>query len=156
MSASATRPRPVVPVRTIVVTIALVLLTALALLLVYELRQVLVYELRQVLVYELRQVLVYELRQVLVWIIVAAFFTVALYPVVNWLERYVGGHRALATLMVFFLVLVILAGLLTLFIVPLAKEGASFGQQIPQLLARTNALSWIQSHSDRIGEFAAR
>jgi predicted PurR-regulated permease PerM len=144
MSASAVVSRRRVPVRTILATIGLVLLTALALLLVYE------------------------LRQILVWIVVAGFFTVALYPVVNWVERHVGGHRTLATLLVFLLVIVILAGLLTLFIIPLAREGAAFAQHVPQLvndaragrgplgrlLERTNALTWVQNNSARIGAYA--
>ena len=54
--------RPV-PVRTIIATIGLVLLTALALLLLHE------------------------VQHVLVWIVVALFFTVALYPVVGWVAE---------------------------------------------------------------------
>jgi predicted PurR-regulated permease PerM len=114
--------------------------------------------------------LIVELRQILVWIAVAAFFTVALYPVVNWVERHVGRHRVLATLIVFALVVIIFLGLLTLFVVPLAQEAATYSQQLPQLikdvragrgpighlLVRTKALDWIQSHSDRLGQYAGR
>jgi predicted PurR-regulated permease PerM len=144
MSASAVGSGRRVPIRTILATIGLVLLTALALLLVYE------------------------LRQILVWVVVAGFFTVALYPVVNWVERQVRGRRTLATLLVFLLVIVIFAGLLTLFIIPLAREGAVFAQQVPELvndaragrgplgrlLERTNALTWVQNNSARIGAYA--
>jgi predicted PurR-regulated permease PerM len=82
-------------------------------------------------------------------------------------ERRVGGHRILATLLVFFLVVIIVVGLLTLFIVPLAQEAATYAQQLPQLvndiqagrgpigrlLERTNALTWVQQHSDRLGAY---
>jgi predicted PurR-regulated permease PerM len=66
--------RPV-PVRTILATIGLVLATAL---LIY---------------------MVLQIRQVLTWIVVGAFFAVALYPVVGWVQRRMlgGKRRALAT-----------------------------------------------------------
>ena len=144
MSASTMNGHGRVPVRTILASIGLIVLAALAL------------------------VLVYELRQVLVWIVVAAFFTVALYPVTGWVERRIGGHRVLATFVVFLLVVVVVAGLLTLFIVPVAREGAAFADQAPQLvrdaragrgpigglLERTGALTWVQDNSSRIGAYA--
>ena len=67
--------RPPVPVRTILATIGLVLATALA---IY---------------------VVLQIRQVLTWIVVGAFFAVALYPLVGWVQkRLLGGkRRALAT-----------------------------------------------------------
>jgi predicted PurR-regulated permease PerM len=52
-----------VPVRTILATIGLVLLTAVAL------------------------YVLYDVRRVVTWIIVAVFFSVALYPVVGWVQR---------------------------------------------------------------------
>lgn len=130
-----------VPVRTIAATIAMVLATA-------------------VLLY-----LLYDARRIVTWIIVAAFFAVALYPVVGWVERRVtGGRRALATLLVFVAGLLLLAGLVTAFTVPLAKEATNFAQQFPQLvqdaragrgpvgnlLERTNALQYVQTHQDQI------
>ena len=132
------RPRPV-PVRTIIATIGLVLLTALALLLLYD------------------------VRRVLVWIVVAVFFTVALYPVVDWVERTPGGHRTSATLLVFLVGVLILAGLLTLFVVPLVREGAQLRHPaarprrptragrgpIGSLLERTHALAYVQRHESR-------
>ncbi|HEX2298189.1 MAG TPA: AI-2E family transporter, partial [Pseudonocardiaceae bacterium] len=135
-----------VPVRTILVSISLVLATALSLLLIYE------------------------IRRVLVWVIIAAFFAVALYPVVNRVERRITWcRRWLATLLVFLLVLVVVGGLVAVFAVPLARQGAAFAAQLPalvadaragrgpvgELLARVNALEWVQQHQDRIGEFAS-
>jgi predicted PurR-regulated permease PerM len=133
-----------VPIRTILTTIGLVLATAAAL---YVLVQI---------------------RQILTWIIVAAFFAVALAPVVGWLERRAfGQRRALATLVVFLLVVVLLAGLAAVFVVPLATEAKNLATQLPQLieqtkagkgpiadlLQRTNALDYVQKHQSQIKSF---
>jgi predicted PurR-regulated permease PerM len=111
-----------------------------------------------------------QVERIVVWIIVAAFFAVALYPVVGWVERkVVGGRRSLATLLVFVLVLVVLGGLITAFAVPLTQEGTAFAKQLPQqvqdarsgrgpvgaLLQRTNALGYIQNNQDKIKAFAS-
>lgn len=135
-----------VPVRTILATIGLVLLTAVALLLLYE------------------------IQHVLVWIVVAVFFTIALYPATSWVERKVTrGRRLPATLLVFLVLVLVLAGLLTAFAVPLATEGAAFATQLPQLISdaragqgtvgrlleRTHALAWVQSHQSEIAGFAS-
>jgi predicted PurR-regulated permease PerM len=141
----AAPPRRPVPVRTIAATIAMVLATVLLLLVMRE------------------------VSRVLVWMVVAVFFTVALYPVVGWVEqRVTGGRRSLATLIVFVLVFVVLGGLVAAFTVPLAREGTSFAGQLPQMLAdaragrgpigdfldRTNALSYVQHHQAQIKGFA--
>ena len=138
-------PRDRVPVRTSLATIGLVLATVAVL-----------------------WVLV-EVRQILTWIVVAAFFAVALAPVVGFVERRVThGRRALATLLVFLLVVLVLAALVAAFAVPLAKEGTSLAGQLPQLvedaragrgpvgqlLDRTNALEYVQQNQDRIRAFA--
>ena len=128
-----------VPVRTILATIGLLLGTGLAVLFVIQ------------------------VQRVLVWMLVAGFFTVALYPVVAWVQRrlsWVPG--ALATLLVFLLVFLVLGGLLALFAVPLAQEGIQLAGQLPgsiadaragrgpvgELLTRTNALQWVQDNQD--------
>src|SRR5512144_2836121 len=93
-------PRERVPVRTILATIGLVLATLFLLWLIVQ------------------------TRRVLVWVVVAAFFAVALYPVVNWVQRRASWcGRSLATLAVFLLVFAVLAGMVALFAVPLAREG---------------------------------
>jgi predicted PurR-regulated permease PerM len=145
MPSSATSHRARVPVRTIATTIAMVLGTVLLLLMLRE------------------------VQLVVVWMIVAVFFAVALYPVVGWVERKITrGRRSLATLLVFFLVLVVLGGLVTAFAVPLAREGTAFAQ-LPQLindaragrgsignfLERTHALTYIEDNQDRIKAFAS-
>ncbi|WP_375423909.1 AI-2E family transporter [uncultured Friedmanniella sp.] len=147
MPASALGPaRTRVPVRTIIATIGLVLVTAIALLLLYQ------------------------VREVLVWIVIAIFFTTALYPVTGWVERRVtGGRRTLATLLVFLVVVVVIAALLAVFAVPLAQEGASFATQLPgviddarngrgvvgRLMDRTHILSYVQAHQDKITAFVS-
>jgi len=146
MSTTYRSERPRVPVRTIAATIGMVLATVLLLLVIRD------------------------VARVLVWIVVAAFFAIAFYPVVGWVERKVtGGRRSLATLLVFLLVLVVLAGLITAFAVPLAREGTTFAQQLPKIvddaragrgpvgnfLERTNALTYISTHQDRIKSFAS-
>jgi predicted PurR-regulated permease PerM len=134
-----------VPVRTIAVTIAMVLGTLVAL------------------------AVLYEVRRTVVWLIVAAFFAIALYPVVGWVQRRLTWcHRTLATLLVFVVVLLVLGGLVTAFVVPLAQEGTKFAAQLPGLvddaragrgpvgglLDRTHALTYVQDNQDRIKSFA--
>ncbi len=113
--------------------------------------------------------LVYAMRQVVVWLVVSVFFAAALYPVVNWLQRVMPWHRRTpATLIVFLLVIVVGAGLVTLFAVPLAQQGAAFADQVPQLisdaragrgpigrlLTRTHAFELLQRNQARIESFA--
>jgi len=84
--------------------------------------------------------LVYETRRVLVWMVIAAFFATALYPAVNWVQRRLPWcKRWLATLLVFLLVLVALGGLVTLFAVPLVKEGAQLVEDMPRVAADVRA-----------------
>ncbi len=135
-----------VPVRTIATTIAMVLVTVLLLLVIRE------------------------VSRVLTWIVVAIFFSVALYPLVGWVDRHVtGGKRALSTLLVFLAIVLVLAGLITAFALPLAREGTAFATQLPSIVAdakagrgalgglldRTNALNLIQDHQDQIKHYAS-
>ena len=132
--------------RTIATTIAMVLATVLVLLMLRE------------------------VTRVLTWIVVAVFFSVALAPVVGWVDRRVtGGRRALSTLVVFLVVVLLFGGLITAFAVPLAKEGTTFAGQLPGILAdakagrgvignfldKTNALHLIQQHQDQIKHYAS-
>jgi predicted PurR-regulated permease PerM len=138
--------RPGVPVRTIATTIAMVLATVLIL------------------------VTLREVSRVVQWIVVAVFFAVALYPLVGWVEqRWTGGRRGLATLLVFALMAVILVGLVAAFTVPLAREGTALAERLPEhiddaqagrgpvgdFLERTHALTYIQDNQDRIQGFAS-
>jgi predicted PurR-regulated permease PerM len=140
------RDRSPVPVRTILAVIGLVLTAAL---LLYVAR---------------------ETQRVLTWIVIAAFFAVALYPLVGWVQRHVLGARlrSLATLLVFLLIFLSLAALIAVFAVPIAQEGTRFAGQLPDqidqaragrgpigdLLQRTNALDYVRDNEDRIRTFA--
>jgi predicted PurR-regulated permease PerM len=104
-----------VPYRTIAATIGMVLLTYLALRLVQA------------------------TARVLVWTVIAGFFAVAFYPLVNRVDRWFGGRRWLATLVVFLGAVVIIAGLVTLFVVPLAQQTTNLVQQAPDLYQRARA-----------------
>jgi predicted PurR-regulated permease PerM len=134
-----------VPVRSIAAAIGMVLGTVLAVLLVMQ------------------------VRRVLVWIVIALFFAVSLYPVANWVERHVPPRRrSVATLLVFLLGLLLLGGLVTLFVVPLAREASQFAGKLPgliqdaragrgpvgELLDRFNVLSYVQRNEGRIREVA--
>src|SRR3712207_8495047 len=59
------------------------------------------------------------------------FRSVALYPVVGWVQRRMlgGRRRALATFLVFFLVFILFAALITAFAVPLVNEGSKLAGQ---------------------------
>jgi predicted PurR-regulated permease PerM len=147
VTSSAGTDRQPVPVRTIVTTIGLVLATALLL------------------------YVVLQIRQVLTWIVIGAFFAVALSPAVDWVQRRVlgGRRRALATFLVFLVVVVLLAAVIAAFAVPLVNEAARFAGQLPgliddarsgrgpvgNLLERTHALEWVQNNQARISRFAS-
>jgi predicted PurR-regulated permease PerM len=146
-SLHAGQSRPPVPVRTILATIGLVLAAALAL------------------------YLVVETRRVLTWMVIAAFFAVALYPLAAWVQRRMLGDRwrALATFLVFLVVFLGLGGLVTALAIPLVQEGTKFAGQLPELidqaragqgpvgrlLERANVLEWVEGNQDRIDAFVS-
>ena len=114
--------------------------------------------------------LVMHTVQVLTWIVIAAFFAVALNPVVSWLQRRaLFGKRWLATLLVFLLALVLISGLLTLFVIPLVREGSQVVTDFPKiveearsgrgpvggLIERFNLLEYARENSDRFKEYAS-
>jgi predicted PurR-regulated permease PerM len=100
-----------VPIRTIAATIGMVVATFLLLLLVMQ------------------------VRRVLIWAVIALFFAVALYPAVNWVEQHVPPRRrTVATLLVFLGTLLIIAGLVALFVVPLAREATQLATRLPDLI----------------------
>jgi predicted PurR-regulated permease PerM len=135
-----------VPVRTILTVIGLVLATVLLL------------------------YVVVHVRRVLTWVVVGAFFAVALYPLVGWVQRRLlgGRRRALATFLVFLVTMLLLAALVAAFVVPLAGEATRVAEQLPGLVAdaragrgpvgdllqRTHALDWVQNNQGRIEQFA--
>lgn len=136
-----------VPVRTILTVIGLVLATAAGLWILYT------------------------AERVVVWIIIAAFFAVALEPAVAFVQRrmFHGKRRSLATLVVFIVVLIVVLGIIAVFAVPLAREGSTLSAQLPKmiddaragkgpigdLLNRTHALSYLQTHQDQLKKTAS-
>jgi predicted PurR-regulated permease PerM len=115
--------------------------------------------------------LAYQTRQVLTWVVIAVFFAVALHPVVTWLETRVGWiKRWLATLIVYLLAVIFIAGLIAVFVVPLAREGAQLADQLPKfvqdvqagrgpighLAARFHVVDYIQSHATQIRGYVSK
>ncbi|MBB4742051.1 putative PurR-regulated permease PerM [Actinoplanes octamycinicus] len=110
-----------------------------------------------------------ETRRVLTWIVIAAFFAVALHPAVNWMTRKVTFcKRWLATLLVFTTAVVLLAGLVTLFVVPLARQGSQVITDFPKivedarngrgpagpLLERFHVVEYAQHNAGKFREYA--
>jgi predicted PurR-regulated permease PerM len=114
--------------------------------------------------------LVMKTSRVLVWILIAGFFAVALNPAVNVIERKIRWvRRWLATLLVYVVVFVFIAGIIALFVVPLIREGVQLADQFPQIVTdvragrgpigrlsqRFHILDYIESHSDQIRSYAS-
>ncbi|SCL28111.1 Predicted PurR-regulated permease PerM [Micromonospora rhizosphaerae] len=83
--------------------------------------------------------LVSATRRVLSWVVVAAFFAVALKPLVDRLERRLVRHRALATLLVFLAAFGLLTALAAMIFLPLLDEVGRFADRAPDLLRETRA-----------------
>ncbi|GAA0896116.1 AI-2E family transporter [Virgisporangium aurantiacum] len=114
--------------------------------------------------------LAYETRRVLTWIVISVFFAVALHPPVTWVTRRMAFRRRwLGTLLVFIVVFVVLAGLVTLFVVPLVNEGAQVAKDFPRivedarngrgpvggLMERFHVVRYVQDNADKIREYAS-
>jgi predicted PurR-regulated permease PerM len=135
-----------VPIRTIAVTIGMVLATAALLLLVWE------------------------VRRVLTWIIVAALLSILVGPVTDLVQRRLHLRRSLATLLVFLAGLLLLAGIVTVFVRPLAKEGPQLIDRAPayvaqaeagkgpigSLIKRYNLVQWVTRNQARLREAGTR
>lgn len=105
--------------------------------------------------------------RVLVWIAVAAFFAVALNPAVDWTQRRMSWcRRWLAALLVFFTIFLLIAGLVTVLVMPLVREGMDLYDRLPKIAAdvragrgpigrlaeRFHVLDYVEHHSDQIRE----
>ena len=104
-----------VPVRTIAATIGMVLATAAILLLGWE------------------------VRRILTWIVVAALLSILLGPVTDLVQRRLHLRRSLATLVVLLGGLLLLAGIVTVFVRPIAKEGPELVDRAPAYVAQAQA-----------------
>jgi predicted PurR-regulated permease PerM len=101
---------------------------------------------------------------------VSAFLAVVLGPAVDVVERRLHLARTLATLLVFLLGALLLAGLLTLLIRPLAREGGDFVSRVPEfveqartgrgpvgrLVKRTNIDEYVQRNQAQLREAVSR
>ncbi|MEH1057490.1 AI-2E family transporter [Micromonospora sp. CPCC 206171] len=114
--------------------------------------------------------LLWTTRRIIVWILIAAFFAVALAPLVDLVQRRLVRRRALATLLVFLAAFVLLAGVAALILVPLLDELGRFVDRAPELLRdaragrgalgrfleRVGLLGYARQHSDQIQEYGGQ
>jgi predicted PurR-regulated permease PerM len=135
-----------VPVRTIAATIGMVLATAAILLLGWE------------------------VRRILTWIVVAALLSILLGPVTDLVQRRLHLRRSLATLVVFLGGLLLLAGIVTVFVRPIAKEGPELVDRAPAYVAQAQAgkgpvgslikryhlVEWVTRNQTRLREAGTR
>jgi predicted PurR-regulated permease PerM len=115
-------------------------------------------------------VLIWTAREVLTWVIVAAFFAVALDPLVDRVQRRLVRNRSTATLLVFFATFLVLCGIGALIVVPLVDDLTRFAEHAPDLLRETRAgrgplgallqrfhvQQYAESHADQIRTYLSR
>jgi predicted PurR-regulated permease PerM len=77
-------------------------------------------------------------RQVLTWIVILVFFAVALNPAVSRITRVTFRWCWLA-LLVFLVAFTLIAGLVTLFVVPLARQGSQLIDALPKIVEDARA-----------------
>ncbi|MET7752919.1 AI-2E family transporter [Micromonospora sp. NPDC005367] len=108
--------------------------------------------------------------RILIWTVVAAFFAVALKPLVDLVQRRLIRRRALATLLVFTITFVVLAALAALIVVPLIDDLVRFTERAPELLREARAgqgpvgrlmdriglRDYLANHSDQIRQYGER
>ncbi|NBE83175.1 AI-2E family transporter [Micromonospora rubida] len=81
--------------------------------------------------------LIWATRRVLVWAVIAAFFAVALKPLVDGVQRRFLRRRTLATLVVFLAAFGVLTALIAVIFLPLVDELGRFAERAPELLRET-------------------
>ena len=77
--------------------------------------------------------------RVLVWFVIALFFAVVLNPAVDFLQQRARVKRGIATLVVFVVGLLVVAGLMTLFITPLVSQGQQLAEDLPAYVEEARA-----------------
>ncbi|MEV0157256.1 AI-2E family transporter [Micromonospora sp. NPDC050686] len=111
--------------------------------------------------------LVWETRRVLSWLVVAAFFAVALKPAVDALQRRLVPRRALATLLVFLAAFTVLAALGAGIVLPLLNEVSRFVDRAPEvyrearvgrgplgeMLERLRIREYVTSHPEQLRRY---
>lgn len=105
-----------------------------------------------------------QLLTIIAWVVVAGFFAIVLNPAVDRLERRLGGRRNVATGLVFTVTVLVLAGLITLIVLPVARQAPSFlanwpGQvdgategrgSVGQLLERLHLLEFVRTREPQL------
>ncbi|MFI0793092.1 AI-2E family transporter [Micromonospora rubida] len=111
--------------------------------------------------------LIWATRRLLAWAVVAAFFAVALKPLVDGVQRRFVRRRALATLVVFLAAFGVLAALIAVIFLPLVDELGRFAARAPDLVRETRAgrgpvgealerlrlRRYVTGHSDQIEQY---
>ncbi|MBY8874702.1 AI-2E family transporter [Micromonospora sp. PLK6-60] len=112
--------------------------------------------------------LVWLTRRVLGWLVLAAFFAVALKPAVDALQRRLVRRRALATLLVFVAAFTLLAALGAGIVLPLLDEVGRFVDRAPEVyrearagrgpvgevLARLGIRGYVTSHPEQLRRYS--
>jgi predicted PurR-regulated permease PerM len=111
--------------------------------------------------------LIRELSRIILWLIMASFLAAVLTPGVDLLHHRFKVKRGLAIALVLIVGLLMLAGLLTAFIVPLARQGANLADDLPgyvedaqagrgaigRLIERYDLQQYLEDNQERIEEF---
>ena len=106
------------------------------------------------------------LTSVVTLLVVAGFFAIVLNPAVDYLQRRTHIRRGLAATLVFLVGLGLVAGMLYSFIRPLAEQGSTFAQDLPQyvedartghgpvgdLVERFNLEDYVKRNENRLQE----
>ncbi|MGH9116794.1 MAG: AI-2E family transporter [Acidimicrobiales bacterium] len=114
--------------------------------------------------------LVRELARVILWSVMAAFLAAVLTPAVDLLHHRYKVRRGIAITVVLVVGLLMLAGLLTAFIVPLVRQGANFADDLPgyvedaqagrgpigRIIERYDLQEWLEENQDRLEEFVSQ
>ncbi|MFL6137470.1 MAG: AI-2E family transporter [Frankiaceae bacterium] len=108
--------------------------------------------------------LVRHLSRVIIWVVIAGFFTVLLYPMVNFVENRMHFKRSLATLVVVLGCFLVLGAMGYLLVQPLISEGSNFAAKLPDyidqartgrgpvghLITRFHVDTWVAQHQQQI------
>jgi predicted PurR-regulated permease PerM len=104
---AASVPRPPVPWRTILASVAVVGGTFLAV------------------------IVLREVARIITWLVVAGFFAVVLAPAVDWVQLHLKVRRGVATGLVFVTVVAVIAAMLWAFITPVVHQVSDFTDSLP-------------------------
>ena len=81
--------------------------------------------------------LLFKVRTILLWVLIGIILAIALQPVVGWLQRH-GWNRVLASLVVSFLTIVLLAGAVVAIAWPVVLQADDFIRALPASWTRSS------------------